>query len=179
MYVLMKPKASYSHKLWAEVYSSSPHLLHTEILVKPHSVKIYYHGIMSNTGAKTTPDCVMLKENNLYFIVGLRLQFYYSSLSVASQYIGYGMYIRRVVCRIPAVTIYLFLVLRVQTGSLTHPPRYSDGAWELYFRLYVDRVRSCHSLHEVPKLNKRVTLHLHTLMRFYGVQQGVLYVLLS
>jgi cation transport regulator ChaC len=70
---------------------------------------------MYSRGTKNNPG---LLDKSLDLIVGVRLQF----SVVASQQIGYGLFIRRVVYRIPAAKIYLFLLLSAQTGSLTHPP---------------------------------------------------------
>ena len=62
-------KASYSHKTWAEVCFSAPHLPHAGYF-SAHQVKISSHGVMSNKEA--TLDCVPLKDNIMVCTVGLR-----------------------------------------------------------------------------------------------------------
>ena len=65
-------KASHSHKTWAEVSSSAPHLLHKGLLISPIKYNYLLMVLCPINRPITTLDCVLLKYNFLLFTVELR-----------------------------------------------------------------------------------------------------------
>ena len=75
--LLRELKALHSHKTWAEVSSSAPHLLHEGLLVSPIKYKYLLMVLCPIWRPKTTLDGVLLKDNSLIFTVGLRPEISY------------------------------------------------------------------------------------------------------
>jgi hypothetical protein len=77
-------KASHSHKMWTEVSSSAPHLLHKRLLVKPIKLRCLLRVLCLVRRPIRTLDCVLLKDSNLVLLVGLGPGIGFSSLSLGS-----------------------------------------------------------------------------------------------
>ena len=63
-------KASHSQRMWAEVSSTAPHLLHKGLLVSPIKWRCFLRVLCPVSWAITTLDCVLLKEKFLLFAAG-------------------------------------------------------------------------------------------------------------
>ena len=70
--LLSEAKALHAHKTWTEVSSSAPHLLHKGLLISLIKYKYLLIVLCPITRPISTLDCVLLKDNSLAFIVGLR-----------------------------------------------------------------------------------------------------------
>jgi len=80
----MYVSASHSHRMWAEVYSSAPHLLHKVILVSPIKwIYTYSQGIMPGKKANDKPGLCPAKgqKSGLCSWTGARNQFLSLSLN--------------------------------------------------------------------------------------------------
>ena len=62
---LSEAKASHSHRMWAEVSSSTPHLLHKGLLVSPIKWRCLFKVLGPVRRPVTTLDCVLLKDKSL------------------------------------------------------------------------------------------------------------------
>jgi hypothetical protein len=71
MYIWVKPRLGTHTKMWAEVSSSAPNLLHKGLLVSPIQWRWLLRILCPVRRPMTTQDCVMLKYKNLVFVVGL------------------------------------------------------------------------------------------------------------
>ena len=68
---LREAKASHSQRMWAEVSSSAPHLLHKGLLVSPIKWRCLLWVLCPVRRPITTLDCVLLKDKSLVFAAGL------------------------------------------------------------------------------------------------------------
>jgi len=68
---LSEAKASHSHKMWTEVSSSVPHILHVALLLSPITYRCLIRVFCPVRRSITTLDCVMLKDSNCAFVAGL------------------------------------------------------------------------------------------------------------
>jgi hypothetical protein len=68
---LSDAKASHSHKMWAEVSSPAPHLLHKGLLVSPIKYRRFLWVLCPVGWPVTTLDCVLLKGRSLVVADGL------------------------------------------------------------------------------------------------------------
>jgi hypothetical protein len=63
---------SFPLTVWTEVSSSAPQLLHKELLVSPIMWRCIRRVLYLVRSSITTLDCILLKNNNLVVVVGLR-----------------------------------------------------------------------------------------------------------
>jgi hypothetical protein len=68
---MSESKASYSHRMLNEVSFSAPHLLHEGLLVKPIKLRCFLRVLCPVRRPIRTLYCVLLKDNNLVFVVRL------------------------------------------------------------------------------------------------------------
>jgi len=68
---LSETKASDSHKMWTEVFSSVPHFLHMELLLIPIMYRCLIRVLCPVRRPVMTLDCVLLKDNNWAFVARL------------------------------------------------------------------------------------------------------------
>jgi len=68
---LNEAKASHSHRMWAEVSSSAPHILHNRLLVSPIKWRCLLRVLCPARRPIMTLDCVLLKDKSLVFALGL------------------------------------------------------------------------------------------------------------
>jgi hypothetical protein len=71
MYVWVKPRLGTHIKMWAEVSSSAPNLIHKGLLVNPITWRCLLSVLCPVRRPVTTQDCAVLKYKNLVFVVGL------------------------------------------------------------------------------------------------------------
>ena len=64
-------RASHSHKMWAEVSSSAPHLIHKGLSISPIKYRRLPRVLCPVSRPVTALDCVLLKDRSLIFVVGL------------------------------------------------------------------------------------------------------------
>ena len=65
-------KDSHSQKVWAEISSSAPHLLHKGLLVSPIKWRCFLRVLCDPVRWPiTTLDCILLKDKSLVFVVEL------------------------------------------------------------------------------------------------------------
>jgi len=67
---LSEVKASNSHKMWTEVYSSVPHFLQMGLLYSPMICKCLPKVLCPVGRPMTTLDCILLKDNSRVSILG-------------------------------------------------------------------------------------------------------------
>jgi hypothetical protein len=64
MYIWVKPRP-HNHTMWTEVSFSVPHFLQVRLLLSPIIYKCLLKVLCPVSRPITTPDCVLLKDNNL------------------------------------------------------------------------------------------------------------------
>ena len=57
---LSEAKASLSHRMWAEVFASAPHILHKRLLFSPNTLRCLLK--LLRPEKRPTLDCVLLKH---------------------------------------------------------------------------------------------------------------------
>jgi hypothetical protein len=67
---LIEARASHSHRMWDEVSSAVPHLLHKGLFISPFKWRCLFRVLCPLTSI-TALGCVLSKDDNLVFVVGL------------------------------------------------------------------------------------------------------------
>jgi hypothetical protein len=81
---LSEARASHSQRVWAEVSSSAPHLLHKRLLVSLLTCRCFLRVLCLVRRPITTLDCVLLKDRSLVFGARTRSRNHFSGRSLGT-----------------------------------------------------------------------------------------------